>query len=113
VPGKRSWRRDFVRSKVAAEGNAAGPRQSAVIVRGAEPALGDHHRVRQHAQFLGELLGAMQRRVVDETFKQKGLVECGERGRAFMLPKRFQHDAQDCPAARDCPPQLFHEYWKL
>ena len=55
----------------------------------------------------------MQGRAVDETFKQKGLVECGERGRAFMLPKRFQHDAQDCPAARDCPRQLFHEYLEV
>ena len=111
---QRSRRGDFVRPDLAAEGNAAGLRQSPVIVGGAEPAVGDHHRVRQHAPFLGERLGAMQRRAVDETFKQKGVVGCGERGRVgAVAPKRFQHDAQDCPAARDCPPQLFHEYLEV
>jgi hypothetical protein len=33
--------------------------------------------------------------------------------RRRFAPKRFQHDAQDCPAARDCPPQLFHEYLEV
>ena len=66
---QRSWCSDLVRSKLAAEGNAAGLRQSPVIIRGAEQTIGYHHRVRQYAPFLGKRLGAMQRRAVDETFK--------------------------------------------
>jgi hypothetical protein len=41
--------------------------------------------VRQHAPFLGERLGAMQGRAVDETFKQKGVVGCGQWGRVSVL----------------------------
>jgi hypothetical protein len=33
--------------------------------------------------------------------------------RRYAAPKRFQRDAQDCPAARDRPPQLFHEYLEV
>jgi hypothetical protein len=79
-----------MRPNLSAEGNAAGLRQSPVIVRGVKPAVGDHHRVRQHAPFLGERLGTMQRRAVDETFKQKGVVGYGERGRVSVLrPNAF------------------------
>lgn len=70
-------RRDLMRSDLAVEGNAAGPRQSLIIVRRAEPAIGDHHRVGEHTPFLGERLGAMQRGAVDETFEQKCIVGCG------------------------------------
>ena len=57
---QRSRRRDLVRRDLVPEGNAAGPRQSPVIVGCAEPAIGNHHRMRKHAPFLGERLGAMQ-----------------------------------------------------
>jgi hypothetical protein len=67
---QRSRGGDFVRSNLPAERNAAGLRQRPVIVRGAEPAIGDHHRVGQHAPFLGECLGAVERCPVGRSIRK-------------------------------------------
>jgi hypothetical protein len=67
---QRSRGGDLVRSNLAAERNAAGLRQRPVIVRGAEPAIGDHHRVGQHAPFLGECLGAVERCPVGRSIRK-------------------------------------------
>ena len=71
---ERSRRRDLVRGDVVLEGNAACPRQSPVIVGLAEPAIGDHHRMRQDAPFLGERFRPIERGAVDEAIDQEGIV---------------------------------------
>ena len=111
---QRSWCSDLVRSKLAAEGNAAGLRQSPVIIRGAEQTIGYHHRVRQYAPFLGKRLGAMQRRAVDETFKQKGVVGCGERGRVGALrPNAFSMTRKIALPHATAPHNFSTSIWKL
>jgi hypothetical protein len=103
-----------VGSDLAAEGNAAGLRQSPVIVGGAEPAVGDHHRVRQHAPFLGERLGAMQSRAVHETFKQKGVVGWGDRGRVCALrPNAFSMTRKIALPHATAPHNFSTSIWKL
>jgi hypothetical protein len=56
----------------------------------------------------------MQRRAVDETFKQKGVVGCGERGRVGVLrPNAFSMTRKIALPHVTAPPQLFHEYLEV
>jgi hypothetical protein len=58
-----------MRRDLAVEWNAAGFRERTVVLRLAQPAIGDQYRMRENAPFLGERLGAVERGAVDEAVK--------------------------------------------
>jgi hypothetical protein len=70
--------------------------------------------VGQHAPFLGERLGTMERGAVDEAFEQKCIVGWGEEGRVGMLrPSALSTTRKIALPHATAPHNFSTSIWKL